>query len=64
MESKVFGIGVEVYTTGSGEFSLLFAAMNKDKCIPLMDSGHYHLTGFVSDKILALLTFSRRLPCM
>ena len=37
VESKVFGIGVEAYTAGSGEFSLLYAAMNRDKCIPLMD---------------------------
>ncbi len=57
VESKVFGIGVEAYTAGSGEFSLLFAAMNKDRCIPLMDNGHYHPTEVVSDKIPALLTF-------
>ena len=31
--------------------------MNKDKCIPLMDNGHYHPTEVVSDKIPALLTF-------
>ncbi len=57
VESKVFGIGVEAYTAGSGEFSLLYAAMHKDKCIPLMDNGHYHPTEVVSDKIPALLTF-------
>lgn len=57
VESKVFGIGVEAYTAGSGEFSLLYAAANKDKCIPLMDNGHYHPTEVVSDKISALLTF-------
>ncbi len=57
VESKVFGIGVESYTTGSGEFSLLYAAMNKDKCIPLMDNGHYHPTEVVSDKIPALLVY-------
>ncbi|MDO4523512.1 MAG: L-rhamnose isomerase [Eubacteriales bacterium] len=57
VESKVFGIGVEAFTAGSGEFSLLYAAMNKDKCIPLMDNGHYHPTEVVSDKIPALLTF-------
>ena len=57
VESKVFGIGVEAYTAGSGEFSLLYAAMHKDKCIPLMDNGHYHPTEVVSDKISALLTF-------
>lgn len=57
IESKVFGIGVESYTVGSGEFALSYAAFNKDKCIPLMDNGHYHPTEVVSDKIPALLTF-------
>ena len=57
VESKVFGIGVENYTAGSAEFSLSYAAMNRDRCIPLMDNGHYHPTETVSDKIPALLTF-------
>ena len=57
VESKVFGIGVEAYTAGSAEFTLLYAALHKDKCIPLMDNGHYHPTELVSDKIPALLTF-------
>ena len=57
IESKVFGIGVEAYTVGSAEFALSYAAMNWDKCIPLMDNGHYHPTEVVSDKIPALLAF-------
>lgn len=57
VESKVFGIGVEAYTAGSAEFTLSYAAMNKDKCLPLLDNGHYHPTEVVSDKIPALLTF-------
>ena len=57
VESKVFGIGVEAYTAGSAEFSLSYAAMHMDKCIPLMDNGHYHPTEVVSDKIPALLAF-------
>lgn len=57
IESKVFGIGVEAYTVGSAEFALSYAAMNREKCIPLMDNGHYHPTEVVSDKIPALLTF-------
>ena len=57
IESKVFGIGVEAYTVGSAEFTLSYAAMNKDRCIPLMDNGHYHPTEMVSDKIPALLAF-------
>lgn len=57
IESKVFGIGVESYTVGSAEFCLSYAASRSDKCIPLMDNGHYHPTEMVSDKIPALLTF-------
>ncbi len=57
VESKVFGIGVESFTSGSAEFSLSFAAMHSDKCLPLMDNGHYHPTEVVSDKIPALLCF-------
>lgn len=57
IESKVFGIGVEAFTAGSAEFALSYAAFNREKCIPLMDNGHYHPTEVVSDKIPALLTF-------
>jgi len=56
VESKVFGIGMESYTVGSGEFALM-AAATTEGCIPLMDNGHYHPTEMVSDKIPALLTF-------
>ncbi|MGN0297675.1 MAG: L-rhamnose isomerase [Lachnospiraceae bacterium] len=56
VESKVFGIGVESFTAGSGEFSLLFAATHEG-VLPLMDNGHYHPTEVVSDKIPALLTY-------
>lgn len=56
VESKVFGIGVEAFTSGSNEFALSIAAVN-DNCIPLMDNGHYHPTEVVSDKIPALLCF-------
>ena len=60
VESKVFGIGVEAYTVGSAEFSLSYAAMNKDKCLPLMDNGHYHPTEVVSDKLSAMLLFNQK----
>jgi len=56
VESKVFGIGVEAYTSGSAEFTLSFAATH-DGCLPLMDNGHYHPTEVVSDKIPALLCY-------
>ena len=48
---------VESFTAGSAEFTLSFAAEHKDKCLPLMDNGHYHPTEVVSDKIPALLCF-------
>jgi len=56
VESKVFGIGVESFTSGSAEFSLTYAATHEG-CLPLMDNGHYHPTEVVSDKIPALLCF-------
>lgn len=57
VESKVFGIGVEAYTAGSAKFALSYAAMNRNRCIPLLDNGHYHPIEMVSDKIPALLSF-------
>ena len=59
LESKVFGIGLESYTAGSGEFSLLYA--NSRGITPLMDNGHYHPTEVVSDKISSLLLFSEKI---
>ena len=56
VESKVFGIGVEAFTSGSAEFALTFTATHYG-CLPLMDNGHYHPTEMVSDKIPALLCF-------
>ena len=56
VESKVFGIGVESFTSGSSEFTLTYAATHEG-CIPLMDNGHYHPTEVVSDKIPALLCY-------
>ncbi len=59
VESKVFGIGFESYTVGSSEFYMNYAAKNNIMC--LMDTGHYHPTEVVSDKISALLLFSEKL---
>ena len=59
VESKVFGIGVESFTVGSSEFYLGYAATHPGVC-QLLDSGHYHPTEVISEKISALLcTFSR-----
>ena len=61
VESKVFGIGLESYTTGSNEFYVAYAASH-EKVYPLLDSGHYHPTELISDKIPSLLCFFDRLP--
>jgi L-rhamnose isomerase len=55
VESKVFGIGVESYTVGSNEFYQNYAATRGICC--LLDTGHYHPTEVVSDKIPAMLAF-------
>lgn len=59
LESKVFGIGLESYTVGSGEFCLSYS--NYKGITPLMDNGHYHPTEVVSDKISALLLFNENI---
>ncbi len=59
LESKVFGIGLESYTTGSAEFCLSYAATRN--ITPLMDNGHYHPTEAVSDKISSLLLFFEKI---
>lgn len=59
VESKVFGIGLESYTVGSHEFYMDYAARNDVLC--LLDSGHYHPTEVISDKIPSLLLFSEKL---
>lgn len=59
VESKVFGIGVESYTTGSNEFYLNYAATRG--ILNLIDTGHYHPTENVADKISSMFTFFPRL---
>jgi L-rhamnose isomerase len=61
VESKVFGIGVESYTVGSSEFYLGYAASHEG-VYDLMDSGHYHPTEVISDKISAMLCAFDRIP--
>ena len=61
VESKVFGIGVEAYTVGSSEFYLGYAATHEG-VYDLMDSGHYHPTEMISDKISAMLCYFDRIP--
>lgn len=59
VESKVFGIGVESFTVGSNEFYLSYAMKNDILC--LLDTGHFHPTENVADKISSLLLFSPKL---
>ncbi len=61
VEGKVFGIGLEAYTVGSHEFYLGYAASHKG-VYNLLDSGHYHPTEVISDKISALLCYFDLLP--
>lgn len=61
VESKVFGIGVESYTVGSGEFYVSYAATHPGVYY-LLDNGHFHPTEVVSDKIPALLPFFDKIP--
>lgn len=59
VESKVFGIGMESYTTGSHEFYMNYAIKNNILC--LLDTGHFHPTESVADKISSMLLFNDKL---
>lgn len=55
VESKLFGIGVETCTVGSNEFYLGYAV--KNQILLTLDSGHFHPTEIISDKISSVLMF-------
>lgn len=55
VEGKLFGIGCESYTVGSHEFYFGYA-LSRRKLLTL-DTGHYHPTETVADKISAVLMF-------
>jgi L-rhamnose isomerase len=59
VESKLFGIGSESFVVGSHEFYLSYALQNNKLC--LLDTGHYHPTEMVSNKISSMLLFSEKL---
>ncbi|MBS4176815.1 L-rhamnose isomerase [Lederbergia citrea] len=59
IESKLFGIGSESYVVGSHEFYLGYALKNNKLC--LLDTGHFHPTETVSNKISAMLLYSDKL---
>jgi L-rhamnose isomerase len=56
VESKLFGLGAEAYTVGSHEFYMGYGIKN-NKLICL-DSGHFHPTEVISNKLSSLALFS------
>ncbi len=55
IESKVFGIGLESYTVGSNDFYIGYG-VSRQKMITL-DTGHFHPTESVADKVSSLLLY-------
>lgn len=59
VESKLFGIGSECYVVGSHEFYLGYAISRRK--LLCLDTGHFHPTETVSDKLSAILPWLDRL---
>jgi L-rhamnose isomerase len=55
VEAKLFGLGSESYVVGSHEFYLGYAVANQ--VLLCLDSGHFHPTEVISDKLSATLAF-------
>ena len=55
VEGKLFGLGAESYTVGSHEFYLSYAVANQ--VLLCLDSGHFHPTETISDKISSVLLY-------
>lgn len=55
LESKVFGIGLEAFTVGSNDFYMGYCAQNNK--IVTLDTGHFHPTEVVGDKVSSVLLF-------
>ncbi len=55
VEGKLFGLGAESYTVGSHEFYLAYAVANH--VLLTLDSGHFHPTEVISDKLSAVMPF-------
>lgn len=56
IEAKLFGIGLESYTVGSYDFYLGYGAKNNK--IVTLDTGHFHPTESIADKISSLLLYT------
>ncbi len=55
LECKLFGIGSESYVVASHEFVMGYAV--KNQMVMTLDSGHFHPTETISDKISSALMF-------
>jgi len=55
LEGKLFGIGSEAFVVGSHDFYLSYAV--KNNLMLTLDSGHFHPTESIADKISAILPF-------
>ncbi len=55
VESKLFGLGLESYTAGSHEFYMGYAVSRN--ILLCFDTGHFHPTEVISDKLSAVLMF-------
>ena len=55
LEGKLFGIGSEAFVVGSHDFYLSYAISNHKMLT--IDTGHYHPTESIGDKISAILPF-------
>jgi len=55
VEGKLFGIGCESFTVGSHEYYFGYALSRK--ILLTLDSGHYHPTETVTDKLSAMFAF-------
>ncbi len=55
VECKLFGIGSESYVVGSHEFYMGYAVKNNK--LLCLDSGHFHPTEVISDKLSSVLMF-------
>jgi L-rhamnose isomerase len=55
IEGKLFGLGSESYVAGSHEFYLGYAIQNRT--LLCLDSGHYHPTETIADKISSVLLY-------
>ena len=60
VESKLFGIGSESYVVGSHEFFMGYAGKHPEVMVTL-DTGHFHPTEVISNKISAMALFSDEL---